>query len=99
MLVVRSPKFLDDVAEAYAWIAPHSATAAERLLDRVDATVRRLALYPLVGAPRSDLVEGLRSVRVRPFRYLVFYHPQGGEVLLIRLLHGASALEQQRYEP
>ncbi len=37
MRVVRRPRFLDDLYDAYAWIASDSETAAERLLDRVDA--------------------------------------------------------------
>lgn len=98
MRVVRRPKFLDDISEAYVWIAPDSEKAAERLLDRIEATIGRLARYPLIGAPRDTLAEGLRSIRVRPFRHLIFYRLQEDEIVLVRLLHGARALERQNYE-
>lgn len=98
MRVVRRPKFLDDLSEAYAWIAPDSERAAERLLDRVDATIERLQQYPLVGALREHLAPGLRFIRVRPFRHLIFYRVGSDEIVLIRLLHGARALEKQDYE-
>ena len=98
MRVVRRPKFLDDLAEAYAWIAPDSEKAAERLLDRVEATVSWLARYPLIGAPRDSLAAGLRSIRVRPFQHLIFYRAGPEEIILVRILHGARALERQRFE-
>jgi plasmid stabilization system protein ParE len=60
-------------------------------------TIVRIARYPLIGAPRDALAEGLRSIRVRPFRHLIFYRVQDSELILIRLLHGAIALERQDY--
>lgn len=98
MRVVSRPKFLDDLFDAYAWIAPDSERAAERLLDRVDATIERLGQYPMIGAPRDALARGLRSIRVRPFRYLIFYRASADEIVLIRLLHGARSLTKQDYE-
>jgi toxin ParE1/3/4 len=97
--VDRRPKFLEDIYDAYAWIAPDSEKAAERLLDRVDATIKRLMQYPMIGAPRDTLAPGLRSIRVRPFRHLIFYRVSGEDIVLIRLLHGARELERQEYEP
>lgn len=95
--VVRHQKFIDDLYDAYAWIAPDSERAAERLLDRVDATVERLLQHPMIGAPREPLAAGLRSIRVRPFRHVIFYRVTDDEVVLIRLLHDARALEKQDY--
>lgn len=53
MRVVRRPRFLDDLDDAYAWIAVDNGTAAERLLHRVETVVERLRLYPMTGAPRK----------------------------------------------
>ncbi|MBU6371533.1 MAG: type II toxin-antitoxin system RelE/ParE family toxin [Alphaproteobacteria bacterium] len=99
MRVLRRPAFLDDLSEAYAWLAPESAQAAERLLDRVDATVARLTDFPLIGLPRETIGPGLRSIRVRPFRHLIFYRVSGDELVLVRLLHGARQLNVQDDEP
>lgn len=99
MRVVRRPKFQEDINDAYAWIAADSARAAERLLDRIEATIDQLKLFPRTGAPRESLAAELRSVRVRPFRHLIFYRAGEDQLMLIRLLHGARALEDQDYKP
>lgn len=97
MRVVRRPRFLDDLYDAYAWIASDSEPAAERLLDRVEAAVERLRGFPMAGAPRENLAPGLRSIRLRPYRHIVFYRVDADEIMLVRLLHGARALERQDY--
>jgi toxin ParE1/3/4 len=96
--IVRRPKFLDDLFDAYAWIAPDSEKAAERLLDRIEATIETLRQFPLTGAHRESLGPDLRSIRVRPFRHLIFYRTSEEEIVLLRLLHGARALEDQDYK-
>ena len=98
MRIVRRPKFLVDIKDAYDWIAPDSEKAAEHLLDRIDATIARLGQYPLIGAFRQELAPELRSIRVRPFKHLIFYRVSGNRVVLVRLLHGAQALAKQDYE-
>lgn len=98
MRVVRRPKFLDDLYKAYEWIASDSERAAERLLDRVDATVERLQQYPMIGTSRDSLAPGVRSIRARPFRHLIFYRVANDELILIRMLHGARRLEAQAFE-
>ncbi|HEY5049057.1 MAG TPA: type II toxin-antitoxin system RelE/ParE family toxin, partial [Rhizomicrobium sp.] len=63
----------------------------------VEATAARLIKFPLIGAPREALAPGLRSIRVRPFRHLMFYRIEDNEIVLIRLLHDARILENQDY--
>jgi toxin ParE1/3/4 len=88
---------LDDLYDAYAWIAPDSEKAAERLLDQVDVAITRLIRFPMIGAPRENLAPGLRSIRVRPFRHIIFYRVSGEEIVLIRLLHGAREMERRDF--
>jgi plasmid stabilization system protein ParE len=97
--VVFRPKFLDDLSDSYAWIAPESLTSAERLFLRVDATIGRLQRHPMIDASREALAPGLRSIRARPFPHLIFYRLREDEVVLIRLLHGGRLLESQEYDP
>ena len=97
MSVVRRPKLLDNLADAYDWIAPDDEKAAARLLDLVDATASRLARFPYIGAPRDELAPALRSIRIRPFRHLLFYRVTDDEVVLIRLLHGSQDLPRQSF--
>jgi plasmid stabilization system protein ParE len=95
--IVRRPLFLDDLTDAYRWIAKDSQEAAERLLDCVERGITRLQQFPLIGTPRDALAAGLRSLRARPFRHLMFYRVAKDEIVLVRLLHGARALERQDY--
>jgi toxin ParE1/3/4 len=67
-------------------------------ITRIGATVERLTTHPLIGAPREPLAPGLRSIRVRPFRHLLFYRIDDSEIVLIRHLHSARNLEKQEYE-
>jgi toxin ParE1/3/4 len=97
--IIRRPKFLVGLDEAYRWIARDSTPAGERLLESVRATVERVKRYPMTGTPREDLAPELRSIRVRPFRHLIFYRFSDQELELIRLLRGARALEKQDYKP
>jgi toxin ParE1/3/4 len=97
--VIRRPKFLDDRYDAYAWIASESERSAERLQDRIEAAIEHLREFPMTGVPREELAVGLRSIRVRPFQYIIFYRVSEDEIVLIRLLHSARALERQDYQP
>jgi toxin ParE1/3/4 len=89
MQVVRRPKFIDDLADAYAWIATDNPSAADRLLALIAVVISRLQPYPFIGASREELGAGVRSIRVRPFPHLIFYRVDGETITLIRLLHGA----------
>jgi toxin ParE1/3/4 len=97
--VVRRPKFVDDLAEAYAWLAERSPASADRLLEEVDAVAQLLMAFPQVGRPRDELGAGLRSFRPRGFKNVIFYRQDGGAVVLIRLLHGARNLSAETLEP
>jgi toxin ParE1/3/4 len=95
--VTRRPAFVDDLTEAYAFLAHRSPTAADRLLDQVEAAVELLSHYPDLGHPREDLRPGLRSLRVRPFQHLLFYRRAADEIVLLRLIHGARDLPAQPF--
>lgn len=92
MRVIRRPKFVDDLADTYVWIAADNVAAADRLLAVTEAAVSRLGRFPFIGAPREELGAGLRSIRIRPFPHLMFYRVGDEVVTLIRLLHGSRDL-------
>lgn len=64
--------------------------AADKLLDDMGDTMRRLAQQPLMGRARIELAEGLRSFSVG--RYVLFYRPEPRGIELVRVLHGARDL-------
>lgn len=68
-------------------MAAHDERAADNLLDRIEATLDRLADHPRLGQRRSGGGAGLRSFTVPP--YILLYEPIPGGIRLIRVLHGA----------
>lgn len=89
MRVVRRPLFLDDLSEAYTYLADQSPRAADSFLDEVELLIELLARFPEVGRLRDELRPGVRSFRVRRFRHVLFYRLAGGDLVLLRILHGA----------
>jgi toxin ParE1/3/4 len=96
--IVRRPKFLDDLEEAYAWLAERSPIGADRLLDEIDAVVQLLAAFPEIGRPRDELGAGLRSFRPQGFQNVIFYRRRDDAIVLVRLLHGAMDIRAEALE-
>lgn len=94
MQILRRPKFIDDLTDAYAYVAERDPQAADRLLDDVDALVNLLASFPELGRIRDELRPGVRSFRLRHFRHVLFYRSAGDAIVLLRLLHGARDLRR-----
>ena len=83
----------EDLTDAYLHIGADSPTAAERLLDAVEEAVQLLLENARVGRLRefrSPPAQGIRSWGVRGFEsYLIFYRPDGENIEIVRLIHGA----------
>jgi toxin ParE1/3/4 len=94
--VVRRPLFLDDLTEAYAYLAERSPKAALGFLDEVELLIELLARFPEIGRAREELKPGIRSFRVRRFRHLLFYRLAGKDLVLLRILHGARRVQSDR---
>jgi toxin ParE1/3/4 len=95
VLVVRRPAFVGDLTDAYAYLVERNPQAADQLLDEVEVTVELLAAFPLMGRQRSELREGVRSLRLRRFPYILFYKVRDEALTLLRLLHGARDQHSQ----
>jgi plasmid stabilization system protein ParE len=90
--VRRAETFIDDVSEAYSYLSEQSPRAADRLLDRIELLTELLDHFPEIGRRRPRLGPSIRSHPIRGFRYVAFYRSEGGEVVLLRLWHGARRL-------
>jgi toxin ParE1/3/4 len=86
------PSFVSDLEEAHSFLRDRSPRAAALLVERTDHLLGLLAEFPAMGRERPDLGQGLRSMRVRGFPYLVFYRVAGPDVLAIRVVHGARRI-------
>lgn len=96
--ILRRPRFLDDLTEAYAYLADRSPASADRLLDEVELVVQLLSAFPEIGRPREELGPGTRSFRLRRFRHIVFYRRTDDEIVLLRILHGARDIQPDLVE-
>jgi toxin ParE1/3/4 len=85
-----------DLPDIYAFIAQDDPVAAERVLDAVEQTLRRLARNPACGAPyptRNRKLQGLRLFPVSGFQhYLVFYRVEKVSIRILYVTHGARHL-------
>jgi toxin ParE1/3/4 len=80
----RALKNLDEEAE---YIARDDPEAAARLVERIAASVDRLASYPALG--RHGRVPGTRELMIAGTAYVVPYRVRGESVEILRIFHGA----------
>ena len=51
----------NDLLEAWLYVAEDSISAADKMLDQIDAEARKLIEQPRMGRERNELASGLRS--------------------------------------
>jgi toxin ParE1/3/4 len=80
----RALRNLDEAAE---YIARDDPQAAARVVERITASIERLAVHPAAGRPGR--VPGTRELIVSGTPYLVPYRVRGEIVEILRVFHGA----------
>ncbi len=90
-LIVRSKLARADPRSAWLFIDRDDIDAADRLLERIDQTVRTIAECPEIGESQDDFKLGLRRFVVG--NYLIFYEPIPEGIRVVRVLHGARRWE------
>jgi toxin ParE1/3/4 len=80
-----------DIAAAFTYLNERNPEAARKLRDRLSEVTRHLAMRPMIGVERPQLMPGLRSFPVPP--YIFFYLPDDDGILIVRFLHGARDIE------
>ncbi len=78
----------NDLLEAWLYVAEDSVTAADRMLDQIEAEAIRLLDQPLMGRERNELAPGIRSWPTST-PYILFYFPNEHGVVVARVLHHA----------
>jgi plasmid stabilization system protein ParE len=78
----------NDLLEAWLYVAEDSVTAADRMLDQIEAEAIRLLDQPLMGRERNELSPGMRSWPTST-PYILFYFPNEHGVVVARVLHHA----------
>lgn len=91
--ILRSIFARADLRDAWLYVAQDNINAADRLLERIDRTIRLIAENPAIGEPQNDLKQGLRRFVVG--NYLIFYEPISEGIRVVRVLHGARRWEEE----
>lgn len=85
MIISRSEAAVGDVEGIWLYVAQDSSSAADLVVERLDAAFRNLAQFPMMGVVRSDLAIDLRALRVD--NLIIFYRALRDEVSVERVLH------------
>ena len=91
ILVTRSA--FKDLAQIWNYIAADSIDAADRVLDRVNDAIRKVAEAPGMGHRRDD-VENPSYRFWSVYSYLIAYRTQGEKQYVSRVIHGARDLSK-----
>lgn len=87
----------EDLFSIQDWYDGKGASAAgQRLLQAIADQFEFLAKQPGVGSPRPRLGVGVRSFPVHP--YLIFYRPEGADIVVLRVLHGHRRITRRLFE-
>lgn len=86
-----SPMAIKDLDGICDYIARDNAAAAIRFVETLKGKCRRLVSFPLLGASREHIAQGLRVFAAGS--YAIYYRPEGDTVRIERVLHGARDID------
>jgi toxin ParE1/3/4 len=89
--ILLRPEAGRDLDEIWLYIAQDSPASADKLLDEIEETSRKLARFKNMGRNRDELYPGLQSFPVG--KYLIFYMPIRGGIEIVRVLHGMMDID------
>ena len=95
--VTRTAQADADIEEILLRLSRYSTRASDRVSDNIDATCRRLARFPRLGKPRSELAPGLRSYPT-PDDYIVYYVPTDDGIEVQRVIHGSRPADASMFD-
>jgi plasmid stabilization system protein ParE len=85
---VLTPLARRDLEEIWDYLALDNRKAAEKVLDRIEATIREVAKAPGMGHVREDLADR-RHRFFLVFSYLIVYRPETRPLEIIRVLQAS----------
>jgi addiction module RelE/StbE family toxin len=95
--IIWSREAEEDLRAIREYIARDNPQVADRIIDRLVASVDRLHAFPSSGRPVEELEnEGVREVIVAP--YHVAYHVTGEVVEILKVWHGKRMLSPEDSE-
>jgi toxin ParE1/3/4 len=95
MKLVLSRLAMEDLLEAWEYIAEHDEVAADRYIDSLRKRALELIDFPELGRVKSKICPDLRSLLAR--NHLLFYRIQSHEIQILRILHGSRDFSNQEF--
>jgi len=97
--LVLSDAAIADILEQADWYCAQSGEALARRWEKaVTAAALRIVSRPNAGTPctfQSPELRGMRRTTISGFpKHLLFYRFEGGEIHILRIVHGARDLER-----
>ncbi len=84
--VERSPRALQDIAEAVDWYLARSPLAAARFLSELETALDRVRRTPKLYAEARNAV---RRCLVRGFPFAILYEQRADEIVVVAVAHTA----------
>jgi toxin ParE1/3/4 len=88
---ITTPAEMDIVA-LWAHIAKDNVAAADRMVERLDATIRRLGQHPKLGEVFKNRDREFRKFVVAS--YVLVYQYDADDVIIVRIMHSAQQWEE-----
>ncbi len=85
---VLTPLARRDLEEIWDYLAADDRHAAERVLDRIESAIAKLAKTPGMGHLRGDLADR-RHRFFLVYSYLIVYRPHTRPLEIVRVLHAS----------
>ncbi len=79
------PEVVDDLESAAKWYDKRQPGLGAEFLQECSAALERLVKRPEQGAIDPD---GVRSVRIHRFAYLIHFRPEGDVLVVFAVMHG-----------
>jgi toxin ParE1/3/4 len=89
--ILKRPEAENDIEEIWLYIAQDNSDNADRFLDEIEETSRKLVQFTSKGRNRDELYPGLKSFPVG--KYIIFYLPISGGLEIVRILHGMRDID------
>ncbi|MDV4179241.1 type II toxin-antitoxin system RelE/ParE family toxin [Rhizobium brockwellii] len=91
--VIRTNRADEDLIEIWSYIAIGNISAADRVLDAIEARWDNLARHPYSGVARDDIAPGIRHLISG--EYLTLYRLSGSAIEIVRVLHGRRKISSK----
>lgn len=90
--IIRTDRADEDLIGIWTKIAADNPTAADRVLDAIEARWQQLAQHPNSGLPRDDIARNIRHLVIG--QYLTLYRVTDERIEIVRVLHGRRKIDR-----